>query len=414
MNNKFKITCFVLLMSFIYPDIYTGYLKSIEMSFCMDECSHYYLEAEEGNFITNISDLNNVYNLEDYINRFVTISGVEISCVECSALNVETIYISDDCNYPVPCFVDPCEVAPECEINIPVECVPNYCGGCYADYYDLEGNLVDCSSSVIDECYDVSGLFFGMCDMYMGVAVIDETCEGVSGCGWILDDVDYSDAFFNSFDECENACMDALYTCVDIEFDYDQLHTGVYSECDVHNDCVAVWRHCDVGLGGCHYAVNAEEYPFYQINALVNDWSTYDCGGGVCDCMSLPNSVCNDGDCELAYCYDENPAGCFVSGCPDGFECIDDPNQCVPSMCYCDESNFYGNWYCTEDCGGGTCVNQLNGDVNYDGNLDVSDIVIIVNMVLQVIEVDMIADMNDDNSLDIIDIVQIVSLILNN
>ena len=60
------------------------------------------------------------------------------------------------------------------------------------------------------------------------------------------------------------------------------------------------------------------------------------------------------------------------------------------------------------------CEEITIGDLNCDQIIDVSDIVIIVNMVLQVIEVDMIADMNDDNSLDIIDIVQIVSLILNN
>ena len=49
--------------------------------------------------------------------------------------------------------------------------------------------------------------------------------------------------------------------CESIEYDYDQLHSGVYSECEFNIDCVAVWGDCDVGLGGCHYGVNAENYP---------------------------------------------------------------------------------------------------------------------------------------------------------
>jgi hypothetical protein len=250
-------------------------------------------------------------------------------------LFVEEISLPTDCENPVSCLVDPCEVAPECQINTPVECVSNYCGGCYADFYDLEGNYVDCNSSnSIDECYDVGGLSFGICDMYMGVAIVNGVCEGVSGCGWTLDGVDYSNAFFNSFDECEENCLSASYTCEDIEFDYDQLHSGSYSACELDNDCIAVWGHCDVGLGGCHYAVNAEEYPFYQINALVNDWDIYDCSGGVCDCIGLPNAVCSDNNCELTYCYDENPVGCFSSGCPEGFQCIDVPENCTPSSCF--------------------------------------------------------------------------------
>ena len=102
----------------------------------------------------------------------------------------------------------------------------------------------------------------------------------------------------------------------------------------------------------------------------------------------------------------------FNSGCPEFYECVILENDCVPSTCFCDE--FYGDWYCTEDCGGGTCIAQLNGDVNYDGILNVSDIIIIVNMILMNLDTDLIADMNDDDNVDIIDIVTIVNLILNN
>ncbi|MCK6573592.1 hypothetical protein L6V77_21130 [Myxococcota bacterium] len=53
-------------------------------------------------------------------------------------------------------------------------------------------------------------------------------------------------------------------------------------------------------------------------------------------------------------CDGPNPQGCHTGGCEPGFRCTDDPNICVPSSCGCDEDT--GQWFCTEDCGGGLCV----------------------------------------------------------
>lgn len=44
-----------------------------------------------------------------------------------------------DGSQPVNCFVDPCQVAPECPEG---ECVANYCGGCNAEFYDDTGRAV--------------------------------------------------------------------------------------------------------------------------------------------------------------------------------------------------------------------------------------------------------------------------------
>ena len=413
--NYFLI--FFLLQGLIFSN-HLGYLRTIDVSFCMDECSQFYLESEDGQFITNVTTPIHYMTgyddvLEFHLNRFISVVGdEEVWCVECGALMVESIDISSDCEMPVSCFEDPCEVAPECQLNTPVNCISNYCGGCYADFYNLEGNLVDCYNQEIDECYDLGELDFGMCDMYMGVAIVNESCQYVSGCGWIIDGVDYNDAFFQNMEDCEESCFN-LYFCEDIEYDYDQLFYSEITSCEYNNDCISIWGDCDVGLGGCHYSVNPDLYNENLANDLVTLWLDNDCAGGVCDCLSLPNSVCTDGNCELAYCYDENPEGCFSSGCPEGYQCINDPNNCTPSSCFCDESNFYGNWSCTEDCGGGTCVPFLNGDVNYDGILNVADIIIIVNMILFISEPDMIADVNQDSNIDIIDIVLIVDYILN-
>ena len=399
---------FLILLTLILSDNYTGYLRQTEASVCMSECSQFYIESESGDYIDNISF--NDLDSSLYINRYVYVDGYQIECAECTALQVEGIDLLTDCNNPVFCFVDPCEVGPECQLNTPVNCISNYCGGCFADYYDLEGNLVDCyNSEIIEECYDVGDIFFGFCDMFMGIAIVNGTCEGISGCDWVVDGIDYSEAFFDSINECEDSCLNDPYLCEDIEYDYDQFHSGIYSHCELNNECTTVWGHCDVGLGGCHYAVNEESYPNDEINELVNLWLEGDCMGGVCDCASLPNVQCISGYCELTYCYEENPEGCFNSGCPDGYDCLYNTTDCVPSSCYCDE--FYGNWYCTEDCGGGICVQLLLGDLNFDGLLNISDIVLMVNIILEN-TFDHLADLNNDSSVNVVDVVLLVGLIL--
>jgi len=64
-------------------------------------------------------------------------------------------------------------------------------------------------------------------------------------------------------------------------------------------------------------------------------------------------------------------------------------------------------------------LNQTNlmGDLNYDGEINVSDIIILVNFVLFIIipneDEFILADINEDNFIDILDIVELISLILN-
>jgi hypothetical protein len=67
---------------------------------------------------------------------------------------------------------------------------------------------------------------------------------------------------------------------------------------------------------------------------------------------------CGGGTCvpkqiEETACPGANPAGCADTGCPDGYSCASDPQICVPSTCSCDDEA--GTWICSEDCGGGVC-----------------------------------------------------------
>ena len=55
--------------------------------------------------------------------------------------------------------------------------------------------------------------------------------------------------------------------------------------------------------------------------------------------------------------------------------------------------------------------NGLQGDLNNDGNINIQDIILVINLVLDN-SYDSLADLNSDQSIDVLDIVQIVNLIL--
>jgi len=211
---------FIINLLLCQLDAITGYLYEYEVTDCQDACSQYAIHHEVLDIApTNVIFDDSITNIDLYINRFVEIDlGQEITCVECSASEVLEINLSQDCEFPVTCFVDPCMVE-ECQINTPVDCISNYCGGCYADFYDLEGNLVDCTSTT-DECFDFTGLDFGACAMVLGVGVLNDECSYISGCDWTANGIDYSDLFFDSIEECEEVCgTNNPITLGDINFD---------------------------------------------------------------------------------------------------------------------------------------------------------------------------------------------------
>ena len=67
--------------------------------------------------------------------------------------------------------------------------------------------IIPVTMVVFNGCFDLSGIDFGWCDMFLGAGWNGYECEYISGCGWIVDDIDYSDYFFDTFEECENSCQ---------------------------------------------------------------------------------------------------------------------------------------------------------------------------------------------------------------
>ena len=183
------------------PDTNIGYLRATEASFCMDDCGMYHLESENGEFLYNVANQNNIPNFEYFVNRFVEIEGDTIQCVECSAVNINSIFLSDQCQQPVSCFIEPCTVS-NCSSNDGAECAANYCGGCYADYY-RDDQLITCENP--GNMNDLSGVDFGLCDMALGFAWVNNHCGMISGCGYIVDDINYSNQFYSSLFDCISA-----------------------------------------------------------------------------------------------------------------------------------------------------------------------------------------------------------------
>jgi hypothetical protein len=70
----------------------------------------------------------------------------------------------------------------------------------------------ECSKQ-ISECLDLSGLDFGDCDMFLGYALIGETCVGLSGCGTTLGGIDYSPYFFINENDCNSQCAGMVFDC---------------------------------------------------------------------------------------------------------------------------------------------------------------------------------------------------------
>ena len=382
-----KMILGVFLLAFIMTqDVFSGYLKSTEVSFCMDDCSQYYIQPEmdfnEPYFVV----FNENVDIEMYLERFVEIvvSDQEINCIECSAFQVLEISLSQDCEFPVACFADPCDVAEECQLNTPVDCVSNYCGGCYADFYDLNNNLVYCSNqdeeniecSDIDnfqECYSVgceweysnnmpSGGFCFESDEEDDNEGEESPCSdfGQEDCEW-FDECIWTDSGCQDWNWEEDGCSELTQDeCFDTEGCQWDEEQGCY-RWDEDND----WDF------ECENIDNQEECNYLE--GCEWEYSNNMPGGGYCSYSDEEDEEENDGppecvlDCEGIEDVDPEENGMyfcewlltvFPSGCAEDCEqeILDEIeefmrlcDECLP-LENCDE--YFGDneedWVCSD------------------------------------------------------------------
>ena len=124
----------------------------------------------------------------------------------CEALDIAT----DNCG-GLGCYIPQC--TENCEWE-PMQCWSStgYCWCVDENGIEIEGTstpswqgMPDCEEHT-EECFDFIGIDFGMCTMVLGVGLINDECNYISGCSWISDGVDYSSLFFDSIEECEETC----------------------------------------------------------------------------------------------------------------------------------------------------------------------------------------------------------------
>ena len=203
-----------------------GYLRADELSICQESCSDYYLETEDGQFLSNVVNQNGILNFEYFLNRFVQVEGELVQCVECSSLNISTIILTNDCANPVSCFIDPCSNG-ECPSTNNGVCVPSYCGGCYADYYDSNNNFLFCELPL--NMTDLSSIDFGDCEAVLGFGWVNNHCQMLSGCGSVIDGVDYSEYMYNTLSDCASASTLEVDENYPVSFNLYQNHPNPFN-----------------------------------------------------------------------------------------------------------------------------------------------------------------------------------------
>ena len=375
------------------------------------------------------------------------------------------------------CYIPQC--TEECMWE-PMQCwgSTGYCWCVDENGVEIEGTsipswqgLPDCEEH-IEECFDFSGIDFGPCAMVLGVGLMNEQCSYVSGCSWIIDDIDYSDLFFDNIEECQETCGNISSTVTDIDGNvYETIQIGnqmwmaenlkvthynngdsiTYITSEEH------WGSMDEG----QYAIYNDEPTNANIYGNLYNWPVTDDARGVCPVgwhvpsddefselidflggESVAGGKMKEAGLDHWDYYSEeisleatNESG--FTGLPAGHR-----NTNTGDCIYMGTYGFF--WSSTEtssdlawrrylihySSGVGRdtfgkpngfsirCVsdNYILGDINFDGNINVLDVVLLVSFILgeSVDEFEYIAaDINEDNSLNVLDVVMIIEIILN-
>ena len=221
-----------------------------------------------------------------------------------------------------------------------------------------------------------------------------------------------------------------VFSCfIILSFCYSQCDDLLESHCTINSDCEWVedtyYESCsNLDSDSCTQA----DCNWYCDSTYT--WLCYCTGGN----YEIDNSYCQE--IEVLECSEMNQLGCVYDESCEWVEYIDTGSCSSLSLsvcdlpqygsCYSDCTNwgdYYNGMFCygTMYCTGGSyqsdnsyCeeVSFLPGDTNGDGSLNVSDIVLMVDLILHS-EYHAYSDMNQDGILNVIDIVELVTIILN-
>ncbi len=85
-----------------------------------------------------------------------------------------------------------------------------YTNSCYAVNYGGVTSYVagECQITTAEECTDLSNVDFGVCAAVLGFGIVNGNCALISGCGEVVNNVDYSLSLTPTLAQCE-ACLGA-------------------------------------------------------------------------------------------------------------------------------------------------------------------------------------------------------------
>ena len=292
----------------------------------------------------------------------------------------------------------------------------------------------------------VFGIIYSQCDDLLELQCFENT-----SCNWV-ENISYGNCSTLAWEDCNNYvgcyvdsnpgwydnsgpyCTGGTYQidnsyCLEIEV----LECDEMSQLGCANDDSCEWV-SDITTGYCGSHNTSSSCPNYPDCS----WSCYGCwylgeccGSYICSGGSyqINNSYCEE--VEVLECDEMNQSECNTDDSCDWIEDIEyvncsnynngstcDSNEnCFWDLCY---GGSYGSW--SHCCRGGTyeidnslCeeLSFIPGDVNGDGSLNITDIVFIVDFILN-LEYNEYSDINQDGILNIIDIIELVNRILDN
>ena len=130
-------------------------------------------------------------------------------------------------------------------------------------------DIIGGGDGTIDPCTDLEGVSFGACTLVLGIAVVNGSCTYVSGCGWEVNGIDYSPAFYLTIEACNSGCNNPI-DCINPDL------------IDPNAACFALWD----PVCGCDAVTYGNECEAINYGG-VTSWTEGECSGGGSDCPEI-------------------------------------------------------------------------------------------------------------------------------